>query len=38
MPTGLLVDGSLDGDRLTNVIWEGQQVMMFTGDLRTRPR
>ena len=38
VPTGaiILLDGALDGDKLTNVMWDGKAVMMFTQDLRTR--
>jgi len=38
VPAGsiIYVDGRLDGDRLTDVIWDDQHVMMFTRDLRTR--
>ena len=38
VPAGvfILVDGSFDGNRLTDVIWDGNRVMMFTQDLRTR--
>jgi hypothetical protein len=32
----ILIDGSLDGDRLTNVVWNDRHLMMFTQDLRTR--
>jgi len=32
----ILIDGTLNGDRLTNVRWDDQDVMMFTQDLRTR--
>ncbi len=32
----ILVDGTLDGDKLTNVRWDDQDVMMFTQDLRSR--
>jgi hypothetical protein len=32
----ITIDGTLDGDRLTNVVWDGKPVMMFTQDLRTR--
>lgn len=32
----IMIDGTLDGDRLTNVVWDGKPVMMFTQDLRTR--
>ena len=28
--------GSLDGNKLVEVIWEGRQVHMFMEDLRTR--
>lgn len=31
-----VVDGPLDGDRLLDVLWEGQAVMMFTTDIRER--
>ena len=38
VPVGAIieVDGSFDGNRLTDVILNDQQVMMFTQDLRTR--
>jgi hypothetical protein len=38
VPTGaiILLDGTLDKDKLTNVVWDGKKVMMFTQDLRTR--
>jgi hypothetical protein len=32
----ILVNGTLDGDKLTNVIWDDEHVMMFTQDLRSR--
>jgi hypothetical protein len=31
-----LIDGSLYGNRLVNVEWEGKIVMMFTADIRER--
>jgi len=31
-----LIDGSLDGNRLVDVEWEGKTVMMFTTDIRER--
>lgn len=38
VPTGaiILVDGVLDGNRLTDVVWDDKKVMMFTQDLRSR--
>jgi len=38
VPAGaiILVDDSVDGDRLTDVTWDGQRVLIFTRDLRTR--
>ena len=38
VPVGAIiqVDGSFDGNRLTDVILDDQHVMMFTQDLRTR--
>jgi hypothetical protein len=31
-----LIDGSLDGNRLVDVEWEGKTIMMFTTDIRER--
>ena len=31
-----VTDGAIDGDRLIDVLWEGQAVTMFTQDLRAR--
>jgi hypothetical protein len=31
-----LIDGSLDGNRLIDVEWEGKTVLMFTTDIRER--
>jgi hypothetical protein len=39
VPSGAIVkmaSGSLDGNRLVDVIWDGQTVMMFTTDIRER--
>ena len=32
----LLIDGPLDGNRLVDVEWNGESLMMFTLDLRER--
>jgi hypothetical protein len=37
VPTGSMVDlngKTFNGDRLTDVLWNGKSVMMFTEDLR----
>jgi hypothetical protein len=31
-----VIDGSLDGNKLVDVDWEGRTVMMFTTDIRER--
>jgi hypothetical protein len=31
-----IVDETLDGDRLVDVVWGGRVVMMFAQDLRSR--
>ena len=38
VPAGsiIMVNGSLDGDKLMNVLWADKKVFMFTQDLRTR--
>ena len=38
VPTGaiIIVDGTFNGDRLTDVLWDDKKAMMFTQDLRTR--
>ena len=32
----ILINGSLNGDRLVDVMWRDQKFMMFTQDLRQR--
>ena len=30
------INGTVDGNRLIDVLWEGKTIMMFTQDLRAR--
>ncbi len=38
VPAGaiVVVDGTLDGDKLVEVQWDGQKLMMFVQDLQSR--